>query len=94
MLFSGCFSLKFMMKRAIVVKKIEKLEIAIAGFVVKWNMDITIGIATPPPPIPATLLRAMIKVNTNSPPYSSPCIGNTFLCEQMPGTLTPHMYHG
>lgn len=63
----------------IVVRKIEKLEIAIAGLVVKWNMAMTTGIATPPPPIPATLLSAMIKAKTMIPPISRGMTGSTFL---------------
>ena len=62
--------MKFMMNLARVVRKIEKLEIAIAGLVVKWNIAMTTGIATPPPPIPATLLKAMMSAKTIIPPIS------------------------
>ena len=71
--------MKFIINLPKVVKKIEKLVIAIAGFVVKWNMAITIGIASSEPPIPATLLKAMIRAKTIIPPISSVCGGNTFL---------------
>jgi len=48
----------------------EKLEMAIAGFVDKLKKYMASGIATPPPPIPATLLKHMIKENTKVPIHS------------------------
>ena len=48
----------------------EKLEMAIAGLVLRLKKYIASGMATPPPPIPATLLRHMIKENTNVPIHS------------------------
>lgn len=48
----------------------EKLEIAIAGFVDKLKKYIASGIATPPPPIPATLLRHIMSENTKVPTHS------------------------
>ena len=59
--------------------KIEKLEIAIAGFVLKLKKAITIGTEMPPPPIPAILERAFITEKTTMPPYSKGFIGKTFL---------------
>jgi hypothetical protein len=38
------------------------------------------GIATPPPPIPATLLRHMIRENTIVPTHSFGARGNAGLC--------------
>jgi len=49
---------------------IEKLDIAIAGLVDKLKKYIANGIATPPPPIPATLLRHMINEKTKVPTHS------------------------
>lgn len=67
------------MNRASVVKKIEKLDIAIAVLVVKKKNAMRTGIAIPPPPIPAMLARAMIRLKVIKPPISRPYIGNTSL---------------
>ena len=68
--FSGCRYLKFMIKRTSVVRKMEKLDTAIAGLVVNLNIAMIIGIATPPPPMPAMLLNAMTRENMMMPPIS------------------------
>jgi hypothetical protein len=78
--FSGCLSLKLKKNRANVEHIIEKLEIAIAGFIEKLKNTITKGIATPPPPIPPTLLRSMTNAKTNEPTISRGSIGNSGLC--------------
>jgi len=49
---------------------IEKLEMAIAGLVLRLKKYMARGIATPPPPIPATLLRHMMSENTKVPTHS------------------------
>lgn len=49
---------------------IAKDEMAIAGFVERLKKYMARGIATPPPPIPATLLRHMINENTKVPTHS------------------------
>ena len=49
---------------------IEKLEMAIAGLVLRLKKYMARGIATPPPPIPATLLRHMMRENTKVPTNS------------------------
>ena len=49
---------------------IEKLEMAMAGLVDKLKKYMANGIATPPPPIPATLLKHMINENTKVPIHS------------------------
>lgn len=54
----------------------EKLEMAIAGFVDRLKKYIASGMATPPPPIPATLLRHIIRENTNVPTHSLGYMGN------------------
>ena len=86
--------MKFKKNLLRVHKNIEKLEMAIAGFVAKPNIAITTGIESSPPPIPATLLRAMMKEYKKIPPISRDSMGNTGLWEQMPGSLTPHRFQG
>lgn len=58
----------------------EKLEMAIAGFMDRLKKYMARGIATPPPPIPATLLRHMIRENTIVPTHSFGARGNAGLC--------------
>lgn len=58
----------------------EKLEIAIAGFIERLKKYIAKGMATPPPPIPATLLRHIISENTNVPTHSLGFNGKAALC--------------
>ena len=58
-------------KRAEVVAKMVKLDIAIACLVSKEKKAITHGIAMPPPPMPATLLKHMIREKIRMPAYSS-----------------------
>ena len=58
---------------------IEKLEMAIAGFMDRLKKYIARGIATPPPPIPATLLRHMIREKTKVPTHSFGARGNAGL---------------
>ena len=77
---SGCLSLKLKKNRASVEHIIEKLEMAIAGFIVKLKKTMTRGMATPPPPIPPTLLRHMTAAKTNEPIASCGSIGNNGLC--------------
>jgi hypothetical protein len=47
-----------------------KDEMAIAGFVDKLKKYMARGIATPPPPIPATLLSIIMREKTNVPNHS------------------------
>ena len=86
--------MKFIKKRTNVVKKMEKLDTAIAGFVVNLNVAMIIGIATPPPPIPAMLLSAMTMENMMMPPISSPWTGKTYLWPQKPSFLLPQTSQG
>ncbi len=81
-------------KRTIVVTKMAKLLIAIAGFDVNMNIAIMIGMETPPPPIPAILLSALITEKTISPAISRGKTGNTPLWPQKPSLLIPHTFQG
>ena len=58
----------------------EKLDIEIAGLRGKSKKYIANGIATPPPPIPATVLKAMIREKTIVPMISFGYRGHKFLC--------------
>jgi len=49
---------------------IENEDTAMAGFSEKLKKVMARGIATPPPPIPATLLRHMMTEKTNVPTIS------------------------
>lgn len=62
--------MKLKKKRARVEHMIEKLEMAMAGFIEKLKKTITNGIATPPPPIPPTLLSSMTSAKTKEPAIS------------------------
>jgi len=53
--------------------RMEKVEIGMACFVVKKNMAIRIEVATPPPPIPATVHRAIIMLKVVIPAISTAC---------------------
>jgi len=68
--FSGCLSEKLKKNLAKVEIMIEKDDTAMAGFMEKLKNVMASGIATPPPPIPATLLRHMMSENTNVPTIS------------------------
>ena len=57
-----------------------KEEIAMAGFVDRLKKYMARGMATPPPPIPATLLSSMMSENTNVPIHSLPVSGHSGLC--------------
>ena len=59
---------------------IEKLEMAIAGFIERLKKYIARGMATPPPPIPATLLRHIMRENTTVPTHSLGFKGKAGLC--------------
>ena len=83
-----------MKKRARVVKKMEKLEIAIAGLVVKPNIAMRMEIATPPPPTPATFDRAMMMEKTKMPAISRGRTGSTSLWPHSLSVLTPQMVQG
>ena len=48
----------------------EKLEMATAGFVSNLKKASSMELAMPPPPIPATVQRAMIKPKTKMPTHS------------------------
>ena len=86
--------MKFMMKRAVVVIKMDRLEMAIAGLVGKKKNAITRGIAIPPPPMPEMLHNAITIAKTTRPQISRAVAGKTLLCEQMPSCLTPHKKYG
>ena len=64
---SGFLTLKLKKNLAKVEHMIEKLDIAIAGFIEKLKKTITSGMAIPPPPIPPTLLMSMTRANTTDP---------------------------
>lgn len=68
--FSGCLSLKLKKNLASVDTMMANDEIAIAGLVDRLKKYIARGIATPPPPIPATLLSIIMKEKTNVPNHS------------------------
>ena len=74
--------------------RMEKLDKATAGFVVKWKNAMINETAIPPPPMPATTQSAMTSENVKSPPISSPVGGITFLCPQYPAFLIPHTSYG
>jgi len=61
---------------------IEKLDIATAGLKDKLKNTIASGIATPPPPIPATFASSMNKENSMVPNHSLGYRGNNGLCIQ------------
>ena len=67
-----------------VVNKMVKLEIAIASLVLKWKNTMIRGMATPPPPTPAMLDKAMIKANTTKPTISKGFGGKGDLCSHLP----------
>jgi hypothetical protein len=71
-LFSGWRSLKLKKNLVIVESMMEKLETAIAGFMENPKKYITMGIAIPPPPMPATLLKSMNIANKIVPIHSIP----------------------
>ena len=71
--------MKLNMNLARVDTMMEKLDIAIAGLVLKLKKYMASGMATPPPPIPATLLRHMINENTKVPTHSFGFMGNSGL---------------
>ena len=76
---SGWRSRKFIKKRTKVVRKIDRLDIAMAGFVGNTNIAMMFGMATPPPPMPAMFDKAMITAKTIMPPISSGSTGKTSL---------------
>ena len=59
--------------------RIEKLEMATAGFVSNLKKAISMELAIPPPPIPATVHMAMMKPKTKRPAHSSDSGGHTSL---------------
>lgn len=81
-------------KRTKVVKKMLMLEIAMAGFVLNPKNAMIIGIATPPPPTPATFERAIIKAKTMIPPISIGYTGKTSLWSHTPSSFTPQTNMG
>ena len=87
--FSGCLDLKLYTKRMVVHISIVKLEIATAGLVVKWKKAIIRDTAIPPPPIPATVQRAIMKAKVASPANSFSSGGITALCPHVNGVTEP-----
>ena len=63
---------------------IGTLDIAIAGFVLKWKNAMRIGIAMLPPPVPAIFASDIKRLNTISPHPSVVVIGKIPLCLQKP----------
>lgn len=61
-----------------------KLLIAIASLGMKWKTVITIGDATPPPPIPPVTHRAIIREKAIEANGSSVSKGKSDLCKQKP----------
>lgn len=67
--------------------KIENPDKDIDYFMVNAKNVIQKGITTPPPPIPAIVLRAIIIGRIMIPANSIPKIGNIFLCLHKPFKL-------
>ena len=64
---SGCFYLNTYTNLIMAHVKIEKLDTAIACFVVKWNNAIKMTLSMAPPPIPATVHNvAIMETNMGS----------------------------
>ena len=78
--FVGLRVLKLYKYLIVVHTRIEKLEMATAGFVSNLKKAMSIEIAIPPPPMPATVHRAMMKPKTKMPTISSGSYGKTSLC--------------
>ena len=74
--------------------RMEKLDRATAGFVVKWKNAIISETAIPPPPIPATTQSAITSENVTSPAISSHVGGKTFLWPQYPAFFIPQTSYG
>lgn len=65
------------MNRMAVQIRILRLDIAIACFVLNSKNAMIRATAIPPPPIPATVHKAMIKANVNTPIISVILVGKT-----------------
>ena len=63
--------------------KIENPEIAMAPFIEKPKKVMQRGMTTPPPPMPAIVLKAMIIGKMINPANSEPKIGKMLLWTQM-----------
>ena len=66
----------------------EKLEIATAGLVSNFQKAMSIEMAIPPPPMPATVQSAMMKPKTKRPTISRGSYGKTALCSHWLSTQT------
>ena len=74
--------------------RIVKLEIATAGLVVNLKKAIIRETAIPPPPIPATVQRAIMNAKVNKPATSLSSGGMTDLWLHILGSMTPQTKNG
>ena len=86
--FSGCFFRRLKIYFEIDPTKMENPEIAMAPFVEKPKNVMHIGVMTPPPPIPATVAKAIKTPITSIPIVSLGSAGNTFFCTQLSSLQT------
>lgn len=78
----------------IVQMRIVKLDIATAGLVVNLKKAIIRDTAIPPPPMPATVQRAIMNAKVNRPATSLSSGGMTALWLHIFGSITPHTKNG
>ena len=74
--------------------RIVKLDMATAGLVVNLKKAIMRDTAIPPPPMPATVQRAMMNAKVARPASSLNSGGITFLCPHVLGDTTPQTKNG
>ena len=74
--------------------RIVKLEIATAGLVVNLKKAIIRDTAIPPPPMPATVQRAIMNAKVNKPATSFSSGGMTALWLHILGSMTPQTKNG
>ena len=92
--FSGFLDLKLYINRIIVQIRIVKLEIATAGLVVNLKKAIMRDTAIPPPPMPATVQRAIMNAKVNKPAISLSSGGMTALWLHILDSVTPQTKNG
>jgi hypothetical protein len=64
--------------------RIVKDDTATAPFVEKTKKSYSMGLAIPPPPIPATLHKAITIAKRTKPNHSFSSTGKTCLCSHLP----------
>lgn len=74
--------------------RIVKLEIATAGLVVNLKKAIIRDTAIPPPPMPATVQRAIMNAKVNKPATSLSSGGMTALWLHILDSVTPQTKNG